>query len=338
MAKAPELNSHITIENVAVPVTREELDLDDVQLDPENPRIREHLKQMGKSGRINGKDLRKVILEISGVSALFRSVRENKGLHEPIYIRHDGRVAEGNCRTAIYQALREAQKNEPCWMTIPVLRLPKDVTERQIAVLQGHMHVAGKITWRAHEQAGHLYRMNRELKMKPAEISAAMGMSETDVNRQIQAYETMTNDVIPRIKKGDGREKFSYVLEFYKNRKLKDFRADEKNVKVFTDLVVKDKLKKGADVRKLHRVLGHDSAKKVLQKEGFDKALQLVGKTDPTADSSMFRKLKSATKALDEIRRPLLDRIREGTAEKKILQSLYTSLKRVADATGTTFK
>jgi len=337
MAKALGLNSQITIENVAVPVTREELQLDDVQLDPENPRIREQLKQMGKTGKINGKELRQVILDISGVSTLLRSVRENKGLHEPIYIRHDGRVAEGNCRTAIYQFLREAQKNEKCWQTIPVWRLPKDVTERQIAVLQGHMHVAGKITWRAHEQAGHLFRMNRELKMKPAEISAAMRMSETEVNRQIQAYETMTNDVIPRMK-GDGREKFSHVLEFYKNRKLKDFRTDEKNVKLFTDLVVKDKLKKGADVRKLHKILAHEGGKKTLQKEGFDKALALVGKTDPTADSALFRKLKTATKALEEIRRPVLDRIGAGTAEKRILQNLHTALKRVADATGTTIK
>ncbi len=277
-------------------------------------------------------------MDISGVSTLLRSIRENKGLHEPIYIRHDGRVAEGNCRTAIYQFLKDAQKAEKCWQTIPVLRLPKDVTERQIAVLQGHMHVAGKITWRAHEQAGHLHRMNKELNMKPAEIAAAMRMSETEVNRQIQAYETMTNDVIPRIKKGDGREKFSYVLEFYKNRSLKEFRSEDKNVKLFTDLVVKDKIKKGSDVRDLHKIISHEPAKKLLQKDGFDKALAHVGKTDPTADSALFRKLKTATKALEQMRKPVLERISAGTAEKKILQNLYASLKRVAELTGTTLK
>src|SRR5688572_29322658 len=101
----PQVNRTVTIENVAIPVTYEEIPLNKVSLDPENPRIREQVKQMGKTGKIGSKELRELILEISGVSTLLRSIRENKGLHEPIYIRNDGRIAEGNCRTAIYQFL-----------------------------------------------------------------------------------------------------------------------------------------------------------------------------------------------------------------------------------------
>lgn len=339
MAKqAPSISRTVTIENISIPVTYDEQPLNKVSLDPENPRIREQLKQNGKTGKISPKELRELIMEISGVSTLLRAIRENKGLHEPIYVRSDGRVAEGNCRTAIYQFLKDAQPKEKCWQTIPVLRLPATVTERQIAVLQGHMHVAGKITWRAHEQAGHLYRMQVDLKMKPTEIAAAMRLTEPEVTRQIQAYETMTNDVIPRIKSGDGREKFSYVLELYKNRGLKDFRAVPGNVKFVTDLIVKDKLKRGADIRKLHKVIANEAAKKVLKKEGFDKAIAIVGRSDPTIDSSIFRKLKRATKALENMRRPLIERIKAGSEEKRILQSLFAALKKVADATGVSLK
>jgi hypothetical protein len=328
----------LTIENQQVEAVYEELPLEEVKLDPDNPRIREQLRQARINGKAKPEELRKLILEISGVPNLLRSIRENKGLHDPIYVRQDGRVAEGNCRTAIYQFLREAKPKEKCWQTIPAWRLPATVTERQIAVLQGHWHVAGKITWRAHEQAGHLHHMHHVLGMQVSEIAAAMRMQEPEVERYLQAYETMTKMVIPRIKNADGREKFSYVLELYKNRKLKTFRAKKENVKLFADLVVGDKLSRGAQVRGLHRIIGDDRATEVLKKDGYEKAIHLVGKSDPTADSVVFRKLKAATSALERLRRPLLERIKSGQKEKQLLQGLYTALKNVAATTGVTLK
>src|SRR5687768_14576844 len=91
----------LTIENQQVEATYEELPIKSVKLDPGNPRIREQLRQAGINGRAKPEQLRKLILDISGVPNLLRSIRENKGLHDPIYVRKDGRVAEGNCRTAI---------------------------------------------------------------------------------------------------------------------------------------------------------------------------------------------------------------------------------------------
>lgn len=322
----------LTIENHAITAAYEDIPLDDVRLDPDNPRTRQ---QLGKvDGSISQDDLQKLILDISGVSTLLRAIRENKGLHEPIYVRANGLVVEGNCRTAIYRKLRDAQKKEACWQAIPALRLPASITDRQIAVLQGNLHVAGKITWRAHEQAGHLHHMHTALKMKPAEIAAAIGLGETEVSRLIQAYETMCADVLPRIKDSDGRQKFSYVLEFYKNRKLADFRKNKQNVKFFTDLVVKNKLKKGDNVRDLHKIIESDRAKDVLKEDGFEKAIAHVGKSDPTADSPVFRKLTTATEALKGMREPTLERIRKGSKEKQILKDLHAALKSVADFTG----
>lgn len=338
MAKQVGPSGTLTIENQQVAAIYDELPLHQVRLDSDNPRVREQLRQLGVNGKVTPLQLRKLILEISGVPSLLRSIRENKGLHEPIYVRADGRVAEGNCRTAIYQFLTEAQPKEACWQRIPAWRLPATITERQIAVLQGHWHIAGKITWRAHEQAGHLHHMNTVLKMTAAEIAAATRMTELEVSRSLQAYETMTKDVIPRIKNADGREKFSYVLEFYKDKKLQDFRNKKENVKFFTDLVVKDKLKGGAEVRKLHKILADEHTKQVLNTDGYAKAIALVGKSDPTADSAMFKKLASMTAALKNMRRPVLERIKSGTKEKQILQDLFVALKKVADATGVKLK
>lgn len=328
----------VTIEDQAIPVEPVELPLDQVRLDPDNPRIRETLRKRGSgSVKPTQSELQKIILEISGVQPLHRSIRETKGLHDRIYVRQDGRVAEGNCRTAVYLFLRNAQKNEACWKTIPALRLPPTVTERQIAVLQGHMHVAGKITWKAHEQAGHLHYMNKTLGMKPAEIATVMGMSENKVKKVLLMYETMNRHVLPRLKnddRRDAREKFSYVRELYNVRGLEEWRGTSTNVKLFCDLVVTGKLDQGQQVRKLPKILEDARATAILKKDGFKRAIEHVGKKDPTADSPIFNRLKATAKALTEVRKPVLDRLRSGSEEQRIVKDLHIALRRMADMAG----
>ena len=321
----------VTIEQQTIQVFPEEIPIGDVQLDPTNPRIRENLKKKsGNGSTINQDGLRKMILELPGVSSRLRSIRETKGLHERIYVRDDGVVAEGNCRTAIYKFLSEAQPKEVCWKTIPAYRLPASVTPRQIAVLQGHMHVAGKITWRKHEQAGHLHYMNDSLKMESKEIATAMGLSEKEVDLLLKSYEVMNQHVLPRIKTGDGREKFSTVLELFKVKGMQDWSAKKANVKEFADFVVAGKLNRGQDVRAMPKIIADSRAYAALQKDGFDSAIAIVGKKDPTADSSFFKKLKSTCKALEKARTPIVERLKSGKEEQKIVRDLHAALNQFA--------
>src|SRR5207244_12342827 len=74
----------VTIEKESIPVVPDDIPLDELKLDRENPRIRENLKKRtGKGGAVSQDELRKMILELPGVSSLQRSIRETKGLHEP---------------------------------------------------------------------------------------------------------------------------------------------------------------------------------------------------------------------------------------------------------------
>lgn len=318
----------VTIEKQSILVTPDEIPIEEVKLDRENPRIRENLKKRsGKGGAVTQDELRKLILELPGVSSLQRSIRETKGLHERIYIRDDGVVAEGNCRTAVYKFLSEAQPEETCWKTIPSYRLPANITPRQIAVLQGHMHVAGKVTWRKHEQAGHLHYMNSELKMQPKEIATAMGMSEKEVDLLLKSYDVMNQHVLPRIKTGDGREKFSTVLELFKVKGMQEWSSKKTNVKEFADFVVAGKLTRGQDVRAMPKIIADTRAYAALQKDGFDKAISIVGKKDPTADSMLFKKLKNTCKALKKVRKPIVERLKGGKEEQQIVRELAAALK-----------
>ena len=322
----------LIIEGEAIPVQHQRMQLKDVRLDPNNPRIRHTVKQKSKNGNISEDDLRKLILDQPGVPELFKSIRDNGGIFDPIYVRPDGSIIEGNCRAASYMRLHGIQVADVRWQTIPAVFVPK-ITDRQVAILQGQYHVAGKNKWVAYEKAGHLHHMHTSLKMDEKTIAQALGMRERDVGRDLKAYRTMTEKLLPKIKSGSGLDRWSFVQELYKRRALEEYRSKPDNIDEFISLVVDKKLKHGADVRKLEKVIKHSNAVKALRKDGIDKAMSVVGKADPTADSRAFQKLKETTTLLQHLENKELVRLQE-EKPRLILQGLFTAVKEVAKAAG----
>jgi hypothetical protein len=321
----------LIIESQTIPIEYRSMPLDDVQLDPSNPRIQHAVRRASKNGTISQEDLRNLILDRPGVPELFKSIRDNGGLHDPIFVRPDGRIIEGNCRAASYMKLRGIYPNESRWQTISAVFVP-DISDRQVAILQGYYHVAGKNKWDAYEKIGHLHHMRTILGMDDKAIAQAVSMRESEVIRDLKAYETMTEKLIPKIKDGNALEKWSYFQELYKRKDLEEYRSKPANVDAFVSLVVTKKLKRGADVRNLPKILKHPGAVKVLKTEGIDSAMSVVGKADPTADSKVFRKLKQAAKILQHLPRPELQRLRESQESRLILQELFSAVKDAAKA------
>jgi hypothetical protein len=308
--------------------------MDAVHLDPDNPRIQHAVKQRSQKGPLSQEGLSSLILEQPGVSDLFKTIRDNGGLIEPIYVRPDGRVIEGNCRAASFLKLRSTNAADKRWHTIPAFVAP-NITDRQVAVLQGHFHVAGKNKWRAYEKAGHLHTMSRNLGMDAKAIGRVLGLQERVVIRLLQSYKTMSEKILPRMN-GRGLDKWSHVEEFFKNKELEDFRSREDNVDEFVELVVSGKLKGGADVRKLPKILKYPRAIKILKKDGVQTALSVVGQSDPTADSVVFKKLKETVELLKGISSNDLHRLRKEKKPQQLLRELSTALKTVAKAAGLT--
>lgn len=322
----------LIIEGAAIPVQHQKMALKDVRLDPSNPRIRHAVKQKAKNGPLSDDDLRKLVLEQPGVSQLFTSIRDNRGIFDPIYVRPDGSVIEGNCRAACYMRLRTTYPHDAQWQTIPAVFVPK-ITDRQVAILQGQYHVAGKNKWLAYEKVGHLHHMHTDLKMDEKSIAKTLGLRERDVIRDLQAYRTMTEKLLPKMTGSNALEKWSFVQELYKRKGLEGYRSKPENIDEFVSLVVDKKLKQGADVRKLEKVIKHSNAVKTLKKEGIDKALSVAGKADPTADSRAFQKLKETTGLLQHFENKELARLQEEKA-RLILQNLFSAVKDVAKAAG----
>jgi hypothetical protein len=323
----------MTIESEAVPVEHRRISISDIRLDGHNPRIQHAVQKMGKGGDLKQEDLQKLILDQPGVSSLFRSIRDNGGLFDPIFIRSDGTVIEGNCRAAAYLKLHGIKREDPRWQTIPAVLVP-GISDRHVAILQGQYHVAGKNKWLAYEKAGHLHFMRTTLNMDEKSIAQTMSMTEGEVIRDLLAYETMKNKLLPRMPGGNELDKWSFVQEFYKRKKLTEYRSIPANVDEFVSLIVEKKIRKGVDVRKLEKLVEHPTAMKSLRKQGVDAALKIVGKTDPTADSAVFKKLKDVTKILKHLPQPELQRVQDGEEPRVILRELFAALKDVAKAAG----
>src|SRR5262249_47176776 len=143
----------IVLDGVKVQVRGQDLPLNTVLLDPANPRVANTVA-VGNfgSGETQQKALRDLLWEDSDVHDLYRSVLTNKGLVERIIVRNNHVVAEGNCRTVVYHKLRENFRQSPLWKTIPARVLPADITDRQVAILLGELHVGGKNKWSAFEK------------------------------------------------------------------------------------------------------------------------------------------------------------------------------------------
>jgi hypothetical protein len=337
----PQSSGHaaqtLTIEGQTIDAEFRFLPLATVELDLSNPRIQYLLKQNTKNGKLTQEELAQLIRDnVPGAPGLFASIRDNGGLLEPILVRPDGRVIEGNCRLACYMRLLAVDKkravSSSIWSEIPAFVVP-NISERQVAAFQGRVHVAGKNPWRAYEKAGHIYTMHKKHGMDAKAIAQILSMTESEVLRDIRTYETMTEKLIPKMKGTAAVEKWSFFAEFYKRKGLEQYRSKPANVDEFVSLVRSGKLTRGADVRKLEKILKSKSAMKELKTKGVDSAMTTLGQADPTADSKTFRQLKKTVKLLQRFPAKDLSRLRESEPQR-ILQELLAAARTVAKTAG----
>lgn len=329
MAKANASGHMIVVGRIPVRVTHETVPIGSIRLDPENPRIRFQLKRSGKS-KVTQEDLRELIRKQPGYDGTHKSIRKAGGLTEPVIIRHDGTVVEGNSRTTAIAALHGGNLSDPSWKSLPVTRLPKDVPEKAIAMLMAGYHVAGKAKWAAFAQAEHVHYLKEDCGFAIEEIADETRMSKKDVTQYMEAYKYLIEEVLPRAGKASGEKvlkaKFSHALEFVKNRKLGDLRQDKSVRKTFADLLVRDKIK-GAEVRELSTIFKDKRATKELKANGFKHAKDVLKKADPSVARSDLRQMQNLTAKIRKMKQHDWTLFSANAKARKILEDL-------ADAVG----
>jgi hypothetical protein len=322
VAKRRLAEQTLVVAGKEVRVTYESVPIKSIRLDPCNPRIRFQLERSGKKTPTQS-DLQQLIKSQSGYDGLQKTIRVAGGIHDPIIVRHDGIVVEGNTRTTVISTLHAGQPSQTRWHTIPIVRLPKDVPEQAIAMLMASYHVAGKNKWAAFAKADQVYRLVHHHSCTPEQIAnETRNMTKREVEQTLEAYEYLIHEVMPsagiRTDESFLESKWSHALEFVKNRKLGDMKADPGVRKTFAKLLASNQIK-GAEVRRLPNILKNKRASKVLHTDGFKAAEAVLRRADPTVQSIELRHFKNLTSRIGKMKSSAVQALKSDLKAQQIL-------------------
>jgi hypothetical protein len=335
---APKLpTSTLTIAGTPVPVTLENVGIQDLSLDPDNPRIRFQFQHGSKKKPKNADELLQIVREQPGYEHLQKQLRKQKGIHDPLIVRHDGRVVEGNTRFAAVCFLAKHDQNPHLWQTVPVLRLNKGVAEKTIQLLMADYHIAGKTTWRPAAQADQIYRLLMEEGASEQEVADATRMSVKKVQQYMDAYRYLLDEVIPHVESGGKvdkqdilEKKFSHAMELTMRKDLKHIRENPEQRAKVAKLIATDKIQ-GAEVRKLPLVMGNAKARAALDNHGFKAANEVIKKVDPTVESKTLKRMQDLTKALVSMPQTEIELFKMQQKAKSILLALQKAVDDIVD-------
>jgi hypothetical protein len=323
----------VTVGAKTLRLTHEDIPLDKIELDDDNPRIRYRLK-----AEMNGKaaSLDEAIMSMNGVAALQRDIELNEGLQEKIIVQRNGngkfKTIEGNCRLVCIRRLHKKHPHDPRWKTVPARIVPSDVEPRQIAILLTGWHIAGKIQWKAHEKAGQVYHMIETLKMDTLEVATYLHTSKSTVIRLLHAYKMMF-ELFLKIDGGkyskEGEGKWSFFDEFFKKKELvAEMKKNPEFAEQFCRWVGEEKIPRGEMVRQLPEVIKNPDARKIIESGGkFDDAIKIVDATEPEQNSDFFKllaKMRDACTNAAQVKEIL--RIRSDKVARDKVLGTYKSL------------
>ena len=320
----------ITLDGKSIRVRNVDLPVDQVKLDPRNPRIANTVAvSLNGVERTFRRSLEDLLWADDDVRDLYRQVLINRGLIERIIVREDGTAVEGNCRTVVYRKLHQNNPRDRAWQFIPSRVLPGDIGERDVAILLGEMHVAGKNTWSPFEKAGHVYRLQKDFALTQDEIAHRLRMSKSKVNQLIRAFEVMKTKFLPKYPQHSSIRKFSYFEEVLKKPELRTWiEATNGAEDQFVYWVGANKLTQGVQVRELPAIIENDEALKALTNDGFQAAQKVLGEDNPELTSKLFRHMLEMAEALKKAQLDDIQRVRKSRHSKarRIVQDLKESL------------
>src|SRR5207244_8429651 len=116
-----------------------EIDPKNVLLDPTNPRVGFSMCQLGD---LDAGDAACTLLLTSqeDTESLKRSIIISGGVQEPIYLRHDRSVAEGNRRVVALRAAKEEHPDNPAFSAMPAWIIPDDTPEHTVQAPPNKTH------------------------------------------------------------------------------------------------------------------------------------------------------------------------------------------------------
>jgi hypothetical protein len=290
------------IQGVPVTLSLVEVDPDSVILDATNPRVGFSMRQLDAEER-NDPACTLLLTSQEDTEGLKRSIILSGGVQEPIYLRHDNTVAEGNRRVVAMRAAKEEHPADPRFSRLPAWQIPVGTPESLIQDLLNEIHLGSVRGWAPYEKALQM-RALLATGLIHEEVAERYRMTPMEVRQHVEAAEMMDRLYFPITRDptdAEHRSKFSYFLEFLRSTRLRKQSELTPNLpERFSRWVRDGQINTGAKVRKLPKVLEREDALQLLEIDGFDAAEHLLARTDPR-EHELYLTLEKARTRLQQI-------------------------------------
>lgn len=266
------------------------LDIHSIELDKNNPRIKQFLEIY--QGEITGKEIA-LSLNDSGndanasYSILKESIKVSKGIIHPIIVNHeqDGSyiAIEGNTRLQIYKDFYSAS-NSDIWKEIPSL-VYENLSDAEKHSIRLQSHLVGPREWDPYSKAKYLYTLSEVENLPMHTIISMCGGNTSEINKLINAYKLMETSYRQYITENgldfDPRE-FSKFGE-YQRKTIKDaFRVKGYTDDNFSEWVAKGNIDTAQNVRRIPEIFNNKEAFETFKKSTIGKALKALAVSEAT--------------------------------------------------------
>jgi hypothetical protein len=309
-----------------------EIDPKDVILDPTNPRVGFSMRQLG--GEDAGDAACTLLLTSQeDTESLKRSIMLSGGVQEPIYLRHDRSVAEGNRRVVALRAAKEEQPDNSAFQTMPAWIIPEGTPEHVVQNLLNEIHLGSVRGWAPYEKALQMRALVASGLIE-AEVAERYRMTTNDVRQHIEAANLMDRLYFPITTDptdAEHRSKYSYFLEFAKNGRIQRHREKMQDLpERFAGWVRDGRLDTGMKVRKLPKILDAKEAIRLLEVDGFDAAEEYLAERNPR-EQEMYLLMERARARLAEMSVVELLEAKHSPERVEILEALRQTVSDVLD-------
>lgn len=276
------------IQGTSVRLQLAEVDPNKIKLDPTNPRLGFSMRQLEQAKRSDAA-CALLLTSQEETEALKRSIILSGGVQEPIYLRHNNSVAEGNRRVVAMRAAKEEHPKDPRFQKLPAWIIPRGTPEPVVQDLLNEIHLGAVRGWAPYEKALQMRGLLASGLIEE-EVAERYRMTPNDVRQHIEAANLMDKIYFPITRDPtdpEHRTKFSYFLEFQKNSRIQKHCEGKSDLpKRFARWVRDGQVNTGMRVRKLPKILDTEEATQLLEIEGFDAAEEFLSHHNPKEQES----------------------------------------------------
>lgn len=305
--------------------TQENLPVDQVELDRDNPRIRRFLEDY--EGELTD-DRIALALDVAadtgedGMGAtspekLRNSILANKGIMQPIIVNRllDGRLVciEGNTRLWIYRDF-DSTGVEGDWSKIPAI-VHDRLEGFEVDAIRLQAHLVGPRAWDAYSKAKYQWELHYKHLMPLERLVDLCGGDRRDVQRSINAYADMENHFrkLHEPEEPYLTQRFSGFVELQSNKVKTAILKAGFSLDDFATWIKDERIKGLAGVRQLPRVLSDRKARDAFVKKGLKAALDVLEKPEVNStlrEASIGQLARILTEKLEGLPWPEIQRLR----------------------------